>query len=481
MARGPRLRQARRVPPATTTADRATAAAPLDDTAVVVGGSLAGLVAARVLADRFRRVLVVERDAFPAAPGSRKGVPQGRHVHVLLKAGEQVLERRFPGILDELGRRGATRVDLAAENRWYHYGGWKVRFPSGITYSCQSRPLLEWAVLERVRALANVTLLEGRSAAGLSMARGARRVRGLRLAAADGTAPEDVAAELVVDASGRGSRMPAWLAEHGLPAPAETTVAVDVGYASRPYRRPAGARHDWLSLLVYPTPPARNLGVVVPIEDDAWMVTLVGWFGEHPGGDEEGFRDFCRRLPSPELWEAIRDAEPLGPIAVHKFPSNRRRHYERLAMPEGVVVLGDALCSFNPIYGQGMTTAALAADTLGDVLAAERAPLAAAPGLARRCQRALARVIDMPWLLTTTEDLRSPAAAGTRPLWVPLVNWYTARLHAQSRTDPDVFRRFLRVMHLLDPPTALFRPPALARILLGGLVPTKGAVRWASG
>jgi 2-polyprenyl-6-methoxyphenol hydroxylase-like FAD-dependent oxidoreductase len=145
-------------------------------------------------------------------------------------------------------------------------------------------------------------------------------------------------------------------------------------------------------------------------------------------------------------------------------------------MPDGLVVLGDALCSFNPIYGQGMTTAALAADTLGEVLAAEPAPLAsaAARGASSRIQQALARVIDMPWLLTTTEDLRSPEAAGERPLWVPLVNWYTARVHARSRVDPDVFRRFLEVMHLIEPPSALFRPAAVWRILTGG-------TPWASG
>jgi 2-polyprenyl-6-methoxyphenol hydroxylase-like FAD-dependent oxidoreductase len=431
--------------------------------AVVVGGSLTGLLAARVLADHFDVVLLVERDRFPDGAAPRKGVPQARHVHVLLKQGERVVAEYFPGICDELVREGSFRVDMAGDTRWFHFGDWKTRFASGMTMLCQSRAFLEWKVRSRVAALPNVRMLDGTGVAGLLVDQG--RVRGVRLAPADGEGSIELATDLLVDASGRGSRMPQWLEAVGVPAPPETEVRVDVGYASRFYRRPDRQRGDWLGLMIYPTPPGTRLGVLFPVEGGRWMVTLVGWFGDHPGGSDREFLEFARSLDAPDLHEAIRDAEPLSPIALHRFPSNRRRHYERVRnLPDGLAVLGDAFCSFNPIYGQGMTTGALAARTLDRCLEAVPAP-GGGRGFARRFHRMLAGVIATPWMLTTTEDFRSPAATGARPSWAPLVNWYTERVHRLTWSDAFVARRFLEVMHLTTTPRTLFHPYIVYRAL----------------
>ncbi len=438
--------------------------------AMVIGGSLSGLLAARVLADHFESVTVLERDGAPEAAAARKGVPQGRHVHVLLKQGERILARYFPGICDDLEHGGASRVDMARDTRWFYFGNWKARFPSGLEMLCQSRPFLDATVRRHVAALPAVRLVDGVDATALALdATG--RVTGVHVARRADDAHDVMAADLVVDASGRGSRMPSWLAQAGWPVPEESELRVDVGYASRCYRRPRGRSVDWTGLMIYPEPPGTRLGVLFPIEDDRWMVTLVGWFGDHPPGDDEGFLGFARSLDAPDLHDAIRDAEPASPIALHKFPSNRRRRYERLRrMPEGLAVIGDAFCSFNPIYGQGMTGGALGAQTLDQSLAAQRLRSGAGnlDGFSAAFHRRLGEVIDTPWLLTTTEDLRSPSAEGRRAPWVPLLQWYTARVQRLTWTDCFVGRRFLEVMHLTETPRVLFHPYIVYRALAHG-------------
>jgi 2-polyprenyl-6-methoxyphenol hydroxylase-like FAD-dependent oxidoreductase len=439
----------------------------LGEHAVVLGGSMAGLVAARALSDHFARVTLVERDEFPDGPETRKGVPQIRHVHVLLKRGELVLAELFPGLLDELVAGGAHRIDMAGDTRWHHYGGWKVRFRSGMDFYCQSRPFLEWKVRQRVAAIGNVTIADRSDAQGFVTDAAKRRVTGLVTRGADGVV-RTLDASLVVDAGGRGSRTPQWLAGLGLEAPTESRVGVDVGYASRLYRPSSRAKRGWKALFIYHRVPSTRLAVIVPVEDDRWMVTEVGWFRDYPPGDEEGFLAFARSLPEPDVYDAIRDAEPCSPIAVHRFPHNLRRHYERLAsMPSGLVVLGDAICSFNPIYGQGMTSAALGAATLGQILAETRnAEHLATVG--ERFHARFARILDGVWMQTTSEDLRFSQAEGKRPWWLGLANAYTARVYERSRTDAVVSRAFLQVMHLMQPPASLFRPAIAARVLFGG-------------
>ncbi len=431
--------------------------------AVVVGGSLTGLIATAALARHCERVTLLERDAFPEGPDTRKGVPQARHVHVLLKQGEHILADYFPGLVDDLRAGGATSVDMAGDTRWFYFGAWKARFASGIDFLSQSRSFLEWQVRRRLAALPGVSLRPETDVEGLVLdAAGA--VRGVRL----GANREPVAADLVVDATGRVSRATSWLAALGLSAPRESAVAVSVGYASRIYRRAPGALGDCKALFVYPRPPGTRLGVLVPIEGDRWMVTLVGWFGDHPPDDEPGFLAFAESLPVPDFHAAIHDAEALTPIVLHKFPANLRRHYEELAtMPNGLAVIGDALCSFNPIYGQGMTTGAIGARAL-DVALAEHGRTHDAgdlTGFSAAFQRRLSRLIDSPWLLTTCEDLRSDAAQGERPAWMPLLHWYTRRVQQLTWRDPFVGKRFLEVMHLTKTPRALFHPYIVMRAL----------------
>jgi 2-polyprenyl-6-methoxyphenol hydroxylase-like FAD-dependent oxidoreductase len=425
---------------------------------VVIGGSISGLVAAGVLARHFERVTLVERDAYPDQPAARKGTPQARHVHVLLQQGERAIAGIFPGLFEELLQRGGQRVDTAGDARWFFFGGWKARFASGVQMVSQTRPLLEWALRRRVLALSNVELVAG-DVHGLD-APTPGRVSGVQLKRA-GTATEVLAADLVVDASGRGSRMPHWLETLGCGAAPESEVKVDVGYATRAYKRTSTPR-DWSALLCHPKFPDTRCGVLLPVEDDRWLLTLVGWFGDHPPGRDPDFLHWARGLAVPDLANAVADAEPVSEIALHRFPSNRRRHYERLAkLPDGIAVLGDAACSFNPVYAQGMATAALGAAELDRCLR-ESSALA---GLSRRFQTRLARVTDAPWLLAIGEDFRSPKAEGRRPAYLPLLGWYTAKVHELTWRDPFTAKRFLEVMHLVRRPTALFHPYVALRAL----------------
>ncbi|MFO1146633.1 MAG: FAD-dependent monooxygenase [Rhodospirillales bacterium] len=445
-------------------------AAPRYASAVVIGGSIAGLLASRVLSAYFERVTLVERDRFPAQAGPRKGLPQARHLHVLLARGRDALQQLFPGIAGEMMAAGAETIDAGHDIAWLTQAGWGARFRSQICSFACSRPLLDHVIRRRVAAIRNITIREATEIAGLRLAADGRRIAGVVVNDRTSGARKDIAANLIVDASGRASRMPDWLADFGFERPEETVVDAHLGYASRIYRRPPAAPADWKCLYVQAAPPERTRGgVAFAIEGGRWIVTLGGVGGDYPPTDEAGFDQFMRSLASPELFEAVEGAEPLSPIAGYRATENRWRHYERLSRrPEGLLVLGDAACAFNPVYGQGMTMAALGALLLGDSLKTwhqRRHP--AFDGLAATFQRALAGINKNPWLLATSEDFRSPLLDGARPgLSSRLTHRYLDRLIAHTTSDQDLRCVFLGVLHMVNPPDALFRPDILARVLL---------------
>ncbi|MEP0710152.1 NAD(P)/FAD-dependent oxidoreductase [Parvibaculum sp.] len=431
--------------------------------AIVIGASTTGLIAAAALSRHFEKVIVLERDTLPEEPEWRKGVPQSRHVHLLLRCGEDVISEYFPGVTDELVAAGGRRVDMAADTRWFYAGGWKARFDSGITMYCQSKGFLEWTLRRRVENLPNAIVRDKAEIDTYLVSDGA--VCGVRLKTG-----EEVTADLVVDASGRNSKTPQRLAALGFGEVEVSELPVDVGYATRAYRIPPGKR-DWLSLIVHPRYPDSRLGVIIPVEGDRWLVTLVGSRGDHPPADDEGFLEFARGLPVPDIYEAIRDAEPLTPAGLHRFPGNLRRHYERLAtMPDGLVVIGDAACSFNPIYAQGMTQGATAARILDTCVARRRkSGKLSLKGFGPVFQREYAKFADQCWLISTTEEYRDPMVAAHPPLWTKFANWYLEQVHELSWSDRRAAHSFLEVMHLLRPPASLLAPPLAARVLAHGL------------
>lgn len=428
--------------------------------AIVIGSGLAGLCAARVLADHFEQVTVVERDAPSGETEPRKGAPQGGQAHALLKRGEHILERLFPGFVDEIEARGAHLFDFGRGVRWLHHGVWKARFDSRFPVHVQTRPLVEGRVRARLEADPRVAFRYGVAVESLTMA--ARRVDGVVLRGAGG-ARETLAADLVVDASGRGSRLPQWLAALGFTPPSEDRFDLDLGYATRVYEAPAGFEPEWRALLIYGQPPHQTrTGFLFPVEGGRWMVTLLGYMGDHPPTDEAGFERFAASLPSDELSRAIARARPLGPVRRYRFTHSCQRRYDRLRdLPDGVIALGDAVCSFDPVFGQGMTMAARNAELLERHLRRGRLR-------PRRWFASLRRLNLVPWLLAATEGLRFPQLAGCRPPGLGLLQGYCRRVFRLCAHDRAVYRRFLRVLQMVSGPWILFHPRVLWAVLRAG-------------
>jgi 2-polyprenyl-6-methoxyphenol hydroxylase-like FAD-dependent oxidoreductase len=438
---------------------------------VVVGGSLAGMLAARVLSDYFDDVTLLERDCFAEAPAARKGLPQGRHVHILLERGRRSVERLFPGLTEELVRAGAEPLDSTKDVALLSPHGWNVRFPSDLLMLASTRDLIDWGVRRRVAALPNVRIHQGADVTGLIPGPGDRAcVAGARLrsrtADAEGDRIEaELGADLVVVANGRNSRLPEWLTALGYEPPEETLVNSFQGYASRFYRPPAEFESDWKVLFIQQAPPGDPCGgVLAPVEGGRWLVSLMGGDGHHPPTDEAGFLAFARGLRNPALYNAIARAEPLTPIAGQRATENRLRHYDRsLRFPDGVVAVGDAVCAFNPVYGQGMTAAALGAEVLDSWL--REGSSYRGPGRCRIFQRRLARATAAAWQLSTGGDYRFRTTEGPRQSRVArLTGSYIDGVIRAATTRPRVRRRLQEVLHLVRPPSALFAPVVLSRL-----------------
>ena len=428
--------------------------------AVVLGAGMAGLSVAAALTQGFERVTVLERDTLPAGVGSRTGTPQDRHLHLLLPSGAAGLEEVLPGVRDDLMAAGAVPYDT--NNLRAVLGGHRlVPAPMGQAGFVGSRPLVEAQVRRRVRDIASVSVREGRAVRGLVLSDDGRTVAGVRLADADGAEGEaTLACELVVDGTGRGSRTDRWLADAGYrPAPVEE-LQVDVRYATRAFDLPDDVLGGDVHVLIGPTPDDPRGGAMTRIGTDRWLVTLFAMAGAQPPKDRAAFEKFAGELAVDDLAAAVTGATEVGDAASYRFPANRRRRYEDLAeLPDGLLVAGDAVCSFNPIYGQGMSVAALQAAELARLLRADGSPPAP-----RDWFGAIAPTVDAAWQMATGADLAVRDVAGRRGPAVRATGAYLARLQAGAAHDPVLSRRFVRAASLLDPPQALLRPSTAARV-----------------
>jgi 2-polyprenyl-6-methoxyphenol hydroxylase-like FAD-dependent oxidoreductase len=431
--------------------------------AVVVGASIAGLLAARVLADFYERVTIVERDVLPEVGHGRRSVPQGRHVHALLGSGRRAMEELLPGLGDDLLADGAVVARAMAEIQMVIGGHELTREAEGADVLLAGRPLIEGHVRRRVLALANVEARDGCRAMGLLTAGDGGRVCGVRVRSDDEPAEAQLDAGLVVAASGRASQVLGWLDRLGHRRPPEERLRIGVGYASRPLRLRPGALSEKIVLIGARPGLPRGL-VLLAQEHGRWIVTASGYGDEHrPPTDEAAFLDFIGTVAPPAVTAAIREAEPLGDIATYGFPANQRRRYERLErFPEGLLVTGDAITSFNPLYGQGMSVAAL------EALALQRCLEAGDHRLAPRFFGAAAKVVDLAWELALGSDLALPEVEGPRPLAVRVSNAYVERLLSAAEHDPVVAAAFNDVADMLVPSQHVLRPRIAWRVLLGG-------------
>ena len=451
---------------------------PSCEKAIVVGAGIAGLLAARAVADHFSQVTVLDRDVLPRSAIPRAGVPQGYHLHALLPRGLQMIEAFFPGLSVEMQIAGATAFDVGNDIAWLTPQGWGVQTNAGLPGLSSTRSLLEYTIRRRVEALVNVYIRQSADVTALLRANSGE-INGVCIrprAEEIELSNEALTADLVVIASGRHTTIQKWFTGVGLEFPETTVLDAHIGYASRLYRRNESEPRDWQALILQPAPPrfVRG-GIMFPMEGNRWLVTLSGGDGDHPPTDEAGFLEFARSLRSPDLYHAIRDLEPLSSIRGYRGTENRRSNVETIGYwPEGLVMIGDALCSFNPVYGQGMTTAALEAAALGQLLHE-----AAHPSRVGRCfQGEVGRILRSPWTLATSADLRF-SSVGVRPGFVArIMHAYVDRVLRLGTVDPRARRRFLEVQGMMREVSAILRPDMLWRVIRTQISPFQN--KWSS-
>jgi 2-polyprenyl-6-methoxyphenol hydroxylase-like FAD-dependent oxidoreductase len=426
--------------------------------AVVLGGSIAGTLAARVLAESYRDVLVVDRDKVLGVRVARKGAPHAHHAHGLHARGHLILEELFPGLTEEIVATGAWTTDLG-HIRWYFNGRRLQPADTGLVTVAPSRPVLEHHVRSRVAAFRNVTYLEEHDILRPVTTGDRGRVTGVLVRRQADGAEFELEADVVVDTTGRGSRTPAWLDELGYQRPDEDRMKIGLAYTTRHYTVDPSWFGGAQSIVPVASPAHPRGAFFGQLGGGTCVLSLTGILGDHPPTDPEGFLEFARTLPVPDVYEAVRDSPALEDPVSFRFPASVRRRYEKLTrFPDGLLVLGDAFCSFNPVYGQGMTTAAL------EVLALRKL-LRAGEVQPRKFFHTIAKVINAPWDISTGGDLAFPGVEGPRPAKVKMANAYMGRLQYAATKDPKVTEAFMRVAGLIDRPEALFKPSTVVRVL----------------
>jgi 2-polyprenyl-6-methoxyphenol hydroxylase-like FAD-dependent oxidoreductase len=424
--------------------------------AIVIGASMAGLAAARVLSDHYGEVILVERDPLEQMPGYGWCLHQGRHTDGIIASARTIWESLFPGLFEDLVEAGAVKADISRDAHWCFEGGEHARCESGLDALLVTRPLLEGMIRQRVRSLPNVGFRDCCHVKGLAAKfNDARRVVGIRVEG--GT----LFADMVVDASGRRSRSPQWLEALGYEAPKQEKIEVNVGCATRQFRRAGHHLNGALLASIAATTRCARSGIIQAQERDRWSVTLNSYGGQVPT-ELSAFIEFAKTLPAPYIYDVISDAEPIGEAQPSYFPANVRNHYESLhRFPKGYLVVGDAISCLNPAYGQSMSIAAMEAVEL------ERALRANPSNFADTFFEQTAKIVDAAWGTAAGNDLRMPGVVGPNSTTSRLRSWYLAELHVSAQTDPAVAVAFQNVTNLLKPPQSLLELPLAMRVLSG--------------
>jgi 2-polyprenyl-6-methoxyphenol hydroxylase-like FAD-dependent oxidoreductase len=434
--------------------------------AIVIGAGMGGLAAARAVAPYFEHVIIIERDALPAEPSDRTGTPQAKHVHALLAGGQRAFDELFPGFEHDLQKAGAVPLRVGFDTRMERPG--YDPFPQrdlGFDSYGLSRALVEFVIRTHLAGDANVEIRQRCRVEKLTVDAQGRTVTGVEYADADGKRV-DLDAQLVVEASGRGDLTLALLESIGLPRPPATTIGVDIAYATAIFQIPDNAPGDWKGVFHLPMPPSSRGALLLPLEGHRWILTLAGRHGDNPPGEEAGFMAFVHSFRTRTIYEAIRSAKRLGDIVRYRFPESIHRHYERLdAFPSGLVLLGDAVCRFNPVWGQGMSVVAQEACALGRRLAnraGEQDPLA---GLAQAFFAESASLIVTPWAQAVIPDFIHPQTRGERPPDFEQSLKIGLAMTKLAARDPAVHKLTAEVGSLLKPRTVYMDPELTRRVM----------------
>ena len=432
--------------------------------AAVIGGSMAGLVAARVLSNHFKKVTIIEKDKVTNKPETRKGQPQTRHIHLVLAHAMNILSEYFPSLKKELIENGALELDVGNDYNWYSYGGFKKKGVTGITALTMTRELLEYHVKKQVLEIQNITIQDETKAIEMNMRE--ENVKALIIEKAGERHVIDT--DFVVDASGRGTRAFKWLEQYGYPTPEESKVKIDIMYVTILLERkkmPQGEKTEVISYT--PDAPKEKLGaVLMPIEDDRWVLTLIGMRGAVPPQNDEELLKFLKELPITELYDTIADAKRLTDFAVYKYPNSVRRHYEKLKkFPGSYLVLGDAVSSFNPMYAQGMASSICQAKILDEVLKSTPSNEEVFKPYINKVNK----VIEDFWTSGAYEDFKYPETEGEKPVGLKMVNGYMKAFQKAANKDTELFKELLEVAGYLKSGKELFRPKILWKVFKGNI------------
>lgn len=433
--------------------------------AIVIGAGMGGLTAARAIAPHFEHVVVIERDSLPTQPDTRPGTPQAKHVHALLGGGQRALEELFPGFERDLRNGGAVPLRVGFDIRMERpgYDPFPKRDLGWDSYAL-SRALVEFVVRERLSGHGNVDIRQRCRAENLIADAEGHAVTGLQYVDAAGTRTE-LDAELVVEASGRGDLTLNLFESRGLPRPHATTIGVDIAYATAIFAIPDDASEDWKGVFCFSQPPSSRGALLLPLEGRRWILTIAGRHGDYPPGDEAGFMEFVQSLRTPTIDKATRSAKRLGDIVRYRFPESIHRHYEQLrGFPRGLLLLGDAVCRFNPVYGQGMSVVAQEACALSRLLAnraGERDPW---DGLAQAFFPETAALIVTPWAQAAIPDFIHPETRGERPPDLEQSLKIGLAMTKLAARDPAVHKLTAEVGALLKPRSVYMDPEFRQRV-----------------
>lgn len=444
--------------------------------AVVLGGSIAGLFAARVLADAYDEVLIVDRDVLVGTKGVRRFCPQSQQANGLQARGVHAMEELFPGITQELVDNGAPKGDLAYTCRWYTQGYRLKQHHAGLPALGVLRPVLEWHIRERVQAIPNVSFVEQHDILGLETTADKSRITGARVQAHGKKTEEVLEADLVVDATGRGSRTPVWLEQLGYAKAEEERKKIDLVYVTQHYKLRPGCdpfgKDTAINQIAHPGLPRGN--VFFKVDGGLLELTTYGLLGDHPTTDQNELYEWIRSLGAKDVYDVLRYADPVDAPIAFRFPTTLRRHYQKLErFPEGLLVTGDAVTCFNPVYAQGMTVAALCALTMRQHLhsGAYLIPLDYFQDLAKDA-------IDQAWEMTNTIDLTFPGVKGERTRQVRMAQKFLKKTQIAATRDGKVAAAYFKVAALMATPDSLMRPGILLRVLWKSMFgPSKESLR----
>ena len=434
------------------------------DRVVVLGGSVTGLFAASALAEAYREVIIVDRDELIGVTEARRGAPQARHINGLLVQGARVMEELFPDITAEMVADGCPLTDLSGTVLWYFNGKPLKQVRAGLTNIAARRPLLEAHLRRRVQELKNVTFMERYDITGLVATADNSAVTGVKVQANDRENAEEevVSADLVVDATGRGSRTPVWLESMGYERVPEEGTKIGLGYTSRHYvlrTDTFGTNH---SIIAVANPTLPRGAIFTKTDGGTVELTAYGLLGDHPPTDPEGFNAFVKTLAAPQIHEMIIDADPLDDPVLYKYPTTLRRRYESMAsLPDGLLIMGDAICTPNPIFAQAQTLAALEALALRDLLRQGKLPQP------MEFQKEVGKIVDLAWEMTEGVNLSFPGVEGNRTFKLKMMLGYMYRLQIAATRDASITEAFMRSAGLVDTPDALMKPGLVRKVLKG--------------